>query len=231
MSVKLSTNGQRKSLAEQIDRLDSILDGLSEGLNDAVASVVQQAVSAAVEQAVALAVREAVHSVLTEILTNADLRAALLPPAQASAPAAPQKPAQPVKERLDRAWTWVKSTVQAIWAKVKELTQRVVQRTKQALATSWAAIEARVANACRRVSTTVQVVVAYTRAGLHLAAHLRRPLLTALGVGVTVGLGCYLSGLVVASTVSGSAGFVGSLAASALNTIRRALLTDLNRIT
>ena len=35
MSKTLETNGQtRKTLASQLDRLDSILDGLSEGLND-----------------------------------------------------------------------------------------------------------------------------------------------------------------------------------------------------
>ncbi len=38
----------RKSLAEQIDRLDGILDGLAEGLQEAVASAVGQAVGDAV---------------------------------------------------------------------------------------------------------------------------------------------------------------------------------------
>ena len=37
MTVTMQTNGQvRKSLAEQIDRLDGILDGLADGLNEAV---------------------------------------------------------------------------------------------------------------------------------------------------------------------------------------------------
>ena len=40
-----TTNGRvRKSLAEQIDRLDQILDGLANGLNEAVAMVVREAV-------------------------------------------------------------------------------------------------------------------------------------------------------------------------------------------
>ena len=35
MTTKTITNGQaRKSLAEQLDRLDTMLDGLSDGLND-----------------------------------------------------------------------------------------------------------------------------------------------------------------------------------------------------
>ena len=59
----------RKSLADQIDRLDKILDGLAEGLNEAVADAVRQAVS--------LAVQEAVRQVLTELLSNPTFRAQL----------------------------------------------------------------------------------------------------------------------------------------------------------
>src|SRR2546422_122011 len=45
-------NGRvRKSLAEQIDRLDRILDGLADGLNAAVAAAVQEAVRLAVRGA------------------------------------------------------------------------------------------------------------------------------------------------------------------------------------
>jgi hypothetical protein len=57
------TNGRaRKSLAEQIDRLDAILDGLSEALQGAVAETVTEAVG--------LAVKEAVKCVLSEVLTS-----------------------------------------------------------------------------------------------------------------------------------------------------------------
>ena len=42
-------NGRtRKSLAEQIDRLDALLDGLAEGINDTVVAAVQAAVRTAV---------------------------------------------------------------------------------------------------------------------------------------------------------------------------------------
>src|SRR5262245_27825863 len=60
-TMTLTANG-RKSLAEQIDRLDGILDGLAAGLNEAVA--------AAMKNAVVLAVREAIQTVLIEILAN-----------------------------------------------------------------------------------------------------------------------------------------------------------------
>ena len=73
MTVKVNTNGQaRKSLAEQIDRLDAMLDGLADGLNDAVAMVVKEAVG--------VAVKEAMQAVLREALANPELLARLLPP-------------------------------------------------------------------------------------------------------------------------------------------------------
>jgi hypothetical protein len=69
MQTVLTNSKVRKSLSEQIDRLDKILDGLAEALNGAVADAVTQAVS--------LAVKEAVQTVLTELLSNADLRSQL----------------------------------------------------------------------------------------------------------------------------------------------------------
>ena len=85
MTKTLEMNGPaRKTLASQLDRLDSILDGHSEGLTDAVAS--------AVREAVGLAVREAVQAVLTELLTNPALREQLQGPAAAQ-PTAPDDPA------------------------------------------------------------------------------------------------------------------------------------------
>jgi hypothetical protein len=63
METATTTNGKlRKSLAEQIDRLDAILDGLSAALNESVA--------AAVKDAVGLAVREAIQAVMTEVFAN-----------------------------------------------------------------------------------------------------------------------------------------------------------------
>jgi hypothetical protein len=73
MTTTTNTNGRvRKSLAEQIDRLDGILDGLADGLNEAVVI--------AVKQAVVVAVREAVQAVLAEVLANPQLRETLCRP-------------------------------------------------------------------------------------------------------------------------------------------------------
>lgn len=66
MSATL-TNGTRKTLAEQLDRLDAMLDGLAEAIPEAVAD--------AVRAAVAVAVREAVQSAVAEVLTNPEVLA------------------------------------------------------------------------------------------------------------------------------------------------------------
>jgi hypothetical protein len=88
MTTTTSQNGRvRKNLADQIDRLDGILDGLSEAL--------QSVVTQAVQEAVGVAVREAVQTALTEIFTNPALlsllRGALAPetPAEAVPASAP----------------------------------------------------------------------------------------------------------------------------------------------
>jgi hypothetical protein len=73
METTMTTNGKlRKSLGEQIDRLDRILDGLADGLNEAVAS--------AVKDAVTVAVKEAVQTMITAVLTNPDLMGLLRGP-------------------------------------------------------------------------------------------------------------------------------------------------------
>ncbi|HKI30837.1 MAG TPA: hypothetical protein VKA46_03015 [Gemmataceae bacterium] len=55
-----------------------------------------------------------------------------------------------------------------------------------------------------------------------LARHFRKPLLIALVIGV----GCYLAGPAVASTVSGLAGFAGSLIVNTLSRLRSMLVGD-----
>ena len=82
----------RKSLAEQIDRLDAILDGPSEAL--------QGAVTAAVTEAVGVAVKEAVQGVLAEVLTNPALQEKLRGMAGPPPPAADPPPAATPASRL-----------------------------------------------------------------------------------------------------------------------------------
>jgi hypothetical protein len=109
----MHTDGRaRKSLAEQIDRLDKILDGLADALNEAVADAVTQAVS--------LAVKEAVQSVLTEVLSNpalgAQLRATTFPVApvhEMDVSTAVPTPSSGLATRLCLCVAWVQARLRA----------------------------------------------------------------------------------------------------------------------
>src|SRR5262249_13953132 len=105
--ITTTTNGSvRKTLASQLDRLASLLDGVSEALNGAVASAVEGAVERAVKQAVGEAVKETLQAVIAEALTNADLLAAartlLAPGSPADVPADPPEPREPPRGLLRR---------------------------------------------------------------------------------------------------------------------------------
>jgi hypothetical protein len=83
-------NGQqRKTLANQIDRLDGILDGLDAALAGAVQEAVEQAV------------KQAVQSVLAEMLTNRELQEQLR---QAAQPAPPPEAPRGQKGTAARFW-------------------------------------------------------------------------------------------------------------------------------
>ena len=97
MSATL-TNGkpQRKQLADQLDRLDVIIDALADALPEAVADAVKDGA------------RQAVKEAVLELLTNPDLRAVLARPAADPAPSAPPAPPKPsvwtrLKARLGEA--------------------------------------------------------------------------------------------------------------------------------
>src|SRR5262249_11582887 len=105
MTTATTTNGVRKTLASQIDRLDSILDGLSENLNQAGADAVQGAVELAVRQAV----KEAMQAILTEVLTNADLLAGLRAVLPAAPPGSTTDPPERPRGLFGRACDVVKS--------------------------------------------------------------------------------------------------------------------------
>jgi hypothetical protein len=95
-TMTTNPNGRtRKSLAEQIDRLDAILDGLSEAL--------QGAVAAAVQEAAGRAVKEAVQAVLAQIVTNPAPRERAL---QVDSQPAPRADFPSVPRPLARVATW-----------------------------------------------------------------------------------------------------------------------------
>jgi hypothetical protein len=121
-------NGRRRpSLSEQIDRLDSILDGLADALNEAVAT--------AVKEAVGVAVKEAVQVVLAEVLANAEVLARLgTTGTAADAPA--HNPTRPnaLKSFLSRARRLAASGLKACTS--------VPRRVANLLATGWSRLGA-----------------------------------------------------------------------------------------
>ncbi len=138
MTTTLHANGQvKKSLAQQIDRLDGIIDGLAEGLNEAVAG--------AVKEAVGRAVKEAIQAVMAEMLNNPDLLGLLRGTRASQASAEPQESpvesAPPRKEGpLKRAWKWARGKVKGLGSRLVAFGRhlRVVRRFKVELATALA---------------------------------------------------------------------------------------------
>ena len=191
MTTATTTNGVRKTLASQIDRLDSILDGLSENLNQAVADAVQGAVGLAVRQAVGQAVKEAVQAVLAEVLTNADLLAAVrgIVPVTPS-PDVTIDPPEPPRGLFRRASDGVKAGLGAA------------------------------ATACGYVVGQAAGVKAVARAGWGLTKKFKGRVLAACGVGVAAGALALWAAPWLGVLSASVAGFFSTLAVSARNALR-----------
>jgi hypothetical protein len=176
MQTMLTNSKVRKSLSEQIDRLDTILDGLAEALNGAVAD--------AVTQAVGLAVKEAVQTVLTEILSNPDLRAQLQGSAVASL---------------------ATGTDPAIRSTATSLVDRVAQNTAHLANWCTARLHA-LAQLGRRAALQVGRLAADLSARVRGLRHFVRPLAAALFLGIATGIAAYCVGPWLAGVVGGAGG-------------------------
>jgi hypothetical protein len=192
LNPNTTTNGRiRKSLAEQIDRLDHILDGLADALNQSVAD--------AVKQAVTLAVQEAIQGILAEVLANPDLLAKLRglvsqSTATTSAPVTAAAPAV-TPSRVGTLTGKVGSWLGRGWRSVRQACTSVVGNVANAL------------SAAKRPWQTIR--------------QFRFPLLTALGVGIAVGVLAFCGGPFIAAVTGWIAGFVTTLAAQAGLWLRR----------
>jgi hypothetical protein len=200
MTATTETNGRvRKSLAEQIDRLDGILDGLADGLNEAVVAAVKQAVGAAVQ--------EAVRAVLSELLDNAELlhsiRESLATPAraepQATQPTESKAAGAALSVRVGRCWAWLRGRVLG----ARRCLVPWLDRARRPVDAAWAGL---------------------CGAG-RVLRRLWRPLLIALGAGLLVGVAAYLAGPWLCTAAGGVAGFTTSLAVQARQALRRLAAT------
>jgi hypothetical protein len=205
-------NGRtRKSLAEQIDRLDAILDGLADNLNAAVVD----AVAGAVKDAVTVAVQEAVHAAILEVLTNAELRKRLQPPA--SQPSAPVVVV--LANTARRCWSWLTGAFDTAKTVAKKAARKAMESVHRCVAAGRTKLEEVRDQVSKKARTGWMLAVALAA----VAKRFRKQLLVALVVGVLVGVACYFSGREIASVGCGLAGFVGSLATAAVSRLRRML--------
>jgi hypothetical protein len=189
------TNGQiRKSLAEQIDRLDAILDTLAEGLNEAVAGVVSQAVTGAVEAAV------------VEVLTNPTLQQRLR---------AAEKSDRATVNFGRRVWGWLKAGCTWVAGRMK----RAFTKTVKVAGVCKDAAFTTAATAGHKTRAALKAGWSHTLSALALAGRMRRSVLVAVAAGLTIGTACYFSGPLLSSLISGVTGFVSAMATRTWNSL------------
>jgi hypothetical protein len=201
MANTSSANGrtQRKSLAEQIDRLDAILDGLAEGINDTVVAAVRTAV--------------------VEVLTNEKLRRRLQPVAAGPAPTGGW-----VGRLLGKARAFLGGLLRLVaagCAGAAAALRKAWDRGAEALGPGTA--RERAAAACGRVAATARRLWTKVVALKCLTLRFRRPVLVALGVGSAAGVLAYFSGPWAAAAAGWLSGFVTTLAVQAGVALRKLL--------
>lgn len=179
-----SPTRSRKQLSDQLDRLDSILDGLSEALNESI--------TLAVKEAIGVAVQEVVRGVLTELLTNPEITARLQPSLLAPPAVPPLGPTW--RDRLNS----VRTVVAARWQDVRQGCRTGARTVQQGAATCW--------NGTRQAAGKV-----WSRC--LLLAKIRNQVVTALCVGTAAALFTWLAGPWLATALSGVAGFTTTLVA------------------
>jgi hypothetical protein len=187
---------QRKSLAEQIDRLDGILDGLADALNESVAS--------AVKDAVTLAVREAVQAVLTELLANPAVRELLQGGPQPDAPAA-----TPGGQPAGNSWGRAVASRLGRWARAAV---RAAAAPLRVAAGAWA-LGMQAGRRC----------LGWCRARLGPLRRLALPLVAAAGIGALAAVAAYHTGPWLVATAAGFGSSTAALVAQLLAGLRSLL--------
>ena len=200
MNATLLNGHARKTLAQQLDRMDTMLDGLSEGLNEAVAT----AATASMREVVCLAVQQAVRTTLTEILSNAEVQNRLAP---RSAPFAGG-----VLTLVAGGWTKLVSLAKQAWNSLKGTTTPAIEAASATAKDIACGTSQTVATIGQQIAKTARRGWMLATVLATLAKQYRVHLAASLAVGAVIGLACWLGGREVASVGCGLSGFAGSLA-------------------
>ena len=196
MTATLTPNGkpQRKQLADQLDRLDGIIDALADGLN--------QAVIDAAREGTRLAVKDAI----VEILTNPELRALLAPARPEPAPAPATPPATPpVTPERKKPGLWGRLKAKA--AAARDAVTAAAAKAKSAVAAKCKAV--------RDAETA-----AGTAAGESLP--LGRIVVRAAVIGLAVGVVCLVMPQTAAAAVSAAGAAATTVAVQTGSWLKRA---------
>ena len=199
----MNANGraERKSLAGQLDRLDTILDGLADGLNEAVTLTVKEAVVVAVNAAV------------RELLASAELQRRLR--------AEPARKPGLVRRAASVLCRGVVNVAKDWWAGASALVGQCREKATQAMAAFREGRSVVMDRVRGSMTAFARRVWLGWFGAMDLVRRFRKPLLVALASGTAIGVLCYLAGPTVSSLVNGLAGFFAALTAGALGRVRR----------
>src|SRR5262245_35520583 len=176
MSTNTNGRAQRKSLAEQLDRLDAILDGLADALDESVAE--------AVKVAVAVAVREAVK----QVLTNPEVLRGLASPSPVPEPVRQPSALRRLVERARHSCSW-------LGGRVADGTRRLKRRAGVLLTAVRTGVAARAVKSYRRALAVAGWLW-----------HARRAVGVAGVVGLLTGLVGYAAGPLMSAVLCGLGG-------------------------
>ena len=220
MSVTLNGKPPRKQLADQIDRLDRILDGLAEALDHSVQDAAREGA------------RSAVKEILVEVLTDPEVmnlvRTITAPATPSSAPSQPTVP--PARPSLWRRFAITMATAaRSAKAELRTLVAKSAAVVRSAAANlqgpiaSVRATTAQVVTSVKALPTTIRTTVSRVR-------ELPRTLRTATIVGVSVATVIvavaamnHTLGTVIAGTTSGlvaTGAYLGWTFRRLLNSVR-----------
>jgi hypothetical protein len=192
----------RKQLSSQLDRLDTILDGLAEALNESVAD--------AVKDVVGQVVKESVETTIREVLGNPDLLQAALEK-HTPQPITTQK--RSLKEVLKNALTTLVS-----------MSCQAAGKAKRAVGWAWSWAVNKLKQGLWLAKSGLKIAGQLIRRTTGYAWRCRWTCAAALGSGVLSGVGVYYAGPVVASVLCGVGGAVATTAGIAMAPIWRLLL-------